>query len=52
MNSVRRLKDDILKVPVPYEGHQITVPTDRPGLGVDLDEKKMQAYSVRTFSLP
>ena len=52
MNSVRRLRDDILKVPVPYAGQQITVPTDRPGLGVDLDEKKMQAYTVSTFSLP
>ncbi len=52
MNSVRRLKDDILKDPVPYAGQQITVPTDRSGLGVDLDEKKMQAYTVSTFSLP
>lgn len=52
MNSVRRLKDDIIKVPITYAGGQIIVPADRPGLGVDLDEKKMKAYTVSTFSLP
>jgi muconate cycloisomerase len=52
INSVRRLKDDILKTPVPYARHQITAPVDRIGLGADLDEEKMKAYCVGEFSLP
>ena len=34
LNSVRRLKDDILAEPVSYDGGDILVPQDRPGLGV------------------
>lgn len=46
LNSVRRLKDDILKEPVLYEGGDIIVPQNRIGLGVELDEKKMDKYKV------
>lgn len=46
LNSVRRLKDDILKEPVLYEGGEIIVPQNRVGLGVELDEKKMNKYKV------
>lgn len=46
LTSVRRLKDDILKTPVPYEGTDIIAPKDRVGLGVELDEEKMRRYLV------
>ncbi len=46
LTSVRRLKDDILKNPIPYEGTEIIVPKDRVGLGVELDEEKMRRYLI------
>lgn len=46
LTSVRRLKDDILKQPVLYQGAEIIVPRDRIGLGVELDEEKMARYTV------
>ena len=49
LNSVRRLKDDILKVPVQYEGGEIIVPQDRIGLGVELDQDKMEHYQAGQF---
>ncbi|KAA3647848.1 MAG: hypothetical protein DWQ07_02355 [Chloroflexi bacterium] len=49
LNSVRRLKDDILKEPAHYEGGEIVVPQDRIGLGVELDEDKMERYQVGHF---
>jgi len=49
LTSVRRLKDDILKNPVVYDGAEIIVPQDRVGLGVELDEKKMAKYRVGEF---
>jgi L-alanine-DL-glutamate epimerase-like enolase superfamily enzyme len=49
LTSVRRLKDDILKQPVVYEGAEIVVPQDRIGLGVELDEAKMSKYTVGEF---
>ena len=49
LNSVRRLKDDILKVPVQYEGGEIIVPQDRIGLGVELDQDKMEDYQAGQF---
>jgi muconate cycloisomerase len=49
LTSVRRLKDDILKDPVQYDGAEIIVPQDRTGLGVELDPDKMARYSVGSF---
>ena len=49
LNSVRRLKDDILTPPVQYEGGEIIVPLDRPGLGVELDASKMDKYTLDSF---
>jgi L-alanine-DL-glutamate epimerase-like enolase superfamily enzyme len=46
LTSVRRLKDDIIQNPVPYEGTEILAPTDRVGLGVELDEEKMRRYGI------
>ncbi len=46
LTSVRRLKDDILKDPVPYIDTNITAPTHSVGLGVELDEEKMRRYGV------
>jgi len=51
LTSVRRLRDDILKEPVIYDGTQIVVPQDRVGLGVELDEKKMSQYKVGEYWL-
>ena len=45
-NSVRRLKDEIQKEPVLYEGGEIIVPQNRIELGVELDEKKIDKYKV------
>jgi L-alanine-DL-glutamate epimerase-like enolase superfamily enzyme len=49
INSVRRLRDDILKQPVLYDGGDIIVPQDCVGLGVELDEKKMAQYRLAEF---
>jgi L-alanine-DL-glutamate epimerase-like enolase superfamily enzyme len=49
LTSVRRLRDDILAEPVIYEGAEIIVPVDRVGLGVDLDETKMEKYRTGEF---
>jgi muconate/chloromuconate cycloisomerase len=49
LTSVRRLKDDILKEPVVYDGAEIVVPQDRAGLGVELDEAKMAKYRIGGF---
>lgn len=49
LNSVRRLQDDILLQPVEYEGGEIILPLDRPGLGVELDTRKMEKYTRETF---
>jgi muconate cycloisomerase len=49
LNSVRRLRDDILKEPVRYDGGDIIVPQDCSGLGVKLDEHKMAKYTVDEF---
>lgn len=49
LTSVRRLKDDILKEPVQYDGAEIIVPKDRIGLGVELDETKMAKYSIGEY---
>jgi len=46
LNSVRRLKDDILMEPVEYDGGEIIVPQDRIGLGVTLNEDKVAKYAV------
>lgn len=46
LTSVRRLKDDILKEPVPYDGTEILAPKDRVGLGVELNEEKMDRYGI------
>ncbi len=51
LTSVRRLKDDILKEPVLYEGAEIIVPQDRIGLGVELDQKKMATYRTGEYLL-
>lgn len=52
LNSVRRLRDDILKTPVAYEGNYIVAPTGRVGLGVELDEVKMKKYSIGEVLIP
>jgi L-alanine-DL-glutamate epimerase-like enolase superfamily enzyme len=52
LNSVRRLRDDILKTPVAYEGNYIVAPTGREGLGVELDEAKMKKYSIAEVLIP
>lgn len=49
LNSVRRLRDDILKEPVRYDGGDIIVPQGCTGLGVELDEHKMAKYTVDEF---
>lgn len=46
LNSVRRVQDDILLDPVEYEGGQILAPSNRVGLGAELDQEKMKRYSV------
>ncbi len=51
LNSVRRLKDDILLDPVQYQGGEIIVPQDRIGLGVELDERKMEIYTQDSFQI-
>jgi L-alanine-DL-glutamate epimerase-like enolase superfamily enzyme len=52
LNSVRRLRDDILKTPVAYEGNYIVAPTGREGLGVELEEAKMKKYSTAEVLIP
>ena len=52
LNSVRRLRDDILKTPVAYEGNYIVAPTGREGLGVELDEEKMKKYTTGEARIP
>jgi L-Ala-D/L-Glu epimerase len=52
LNSVRRLQDDILVDPPPYEGNMILAPCGRAGLGVALDPNKMSRYTVSQFCLP
>jgi L-alanine-DL-glutamate epimerase-like enolase superfamily enzyme len=52
LNSVRRLQDDILADPPPYDGNEILAPRGRVGLGVVLDPKKMSKYTVSEFCLP
>jgi L-alanine-DL-glutamate epimerase-like enolase superfamily enzyme len=52
LNSVRRLQDDILTDPPPYKGNVILAPRGRAGLGVCLDAKKMNRYTVSEFCLP
>jgi L-alanine-DL-glutamate epimerase-like enolase superfamily enzyme len=52
LNSVRRLQDDILVDPPPYEGNTILAPRGRAGLGVALDPNKMSRYTVAQFCLP
>jgi len=52
LNSVRRLQDDILADPPPYDGNAILAPQGRAGLGVALDPKKMSRYTVSEFCLP
>jgi L-alanine-DL-glutamate epimerase-like enolase superfamily enzyme len=52
LNSVRRLQDDILADPPPYEGNKILAPRERAGLGVTLDQRKMSKYTVSEFCLP
>lgn len=52
LNSVRRLRDDILKTPVAYEGNCIVAPTEREGLGVELDEEKMKKYTTGEARIP
>jgi len=52
LNSVRRLSDDILAEPVVYDGGQILAPTERVGLGAELDEQKMKKYTVGEVVLP
>lgn len=39
-------EDEILKNPLSLEGGR-AVPTDRPGLGVELDDEKVERYRVR-----
>jgi L-alanine-DL-glutamate epimerase-like enolase superfamily enzyme len=52
LNSVRRLQDDVLSEPPPYDGNFILAPAGRIGLGADLDEEKMRRYTVSEFRLP
>jgi L-alanine-DL-glutamate epimerase-like enolase superfamily enzyme len=52
LNSVRRLQDDILAEPPPYDGNKILAPRGRVGLGVVLDQRKMSKYTVSEFCLP
>ena len=52
LNSVRRLQDDILADPPPYDGNEILAPRGRAGLGVVLDQRKMRKYTVSEFCLP
>lgn len=49
LNSVRRLKDDILREPLPYDRGEIEVPQGQPGLGCELDKAKMEKYCSETF---
>jgi L-alanine-DL-glutamate epimerase-like enolase superfamily enzyme len=49
LNSVRRLKDDILANPVQYESGYVITPQDRIGLGVELDPLKMSKYTIGEF---
>lgn len=49
LNSVRRLKDDVLANPVQYDGGFIITPQDRVGLGVELDPIKMEQYTIGEF---
>lgn len=52
LNSVRRLRDDILAEPIAYDGGQILAPTDRIGLGAELDQQKMKKYTIGEVLLP
>jgi muconate cycloisomerase len=52
LNSVRRIRDDILLEPVAYEGGQILAPKERVGLGAQLDQQKMQQYTVAEVTVP
>ncbi len=51
LNSVRRMKDDVLLDPVEYNGGAIVLPAGRTGLGVVLDKGKMKRYTVSRFRL-
>ena len=51
LNSVRRIRDDVLRDPVEYQGGQILAPHNRVGLGAQLDPKKIQQYSVAELTV-
>jgi muconate cycloisomerase len=38
-------QDDIIKEPFPYSGGDVIV-SSRPGLGIELDEDKVQHYRI------
>ncbi len=45
--STNPIRDEILMAPLPMEASYIKVP-DKPGLGVELDEKALKKYSRKT----
>ena len=45
-SPLERLVDDVITEPIPFE-RGVARPPSGPGLGVELDEKKMQKYAVK-----
>jgi L-alanine-DL-glutamate epimerase-like enolase superfamily enzyme len=40
------LSRDLVTDPIEFDGGYVTVPADRPGLGVELDDAVLQRYRV------
>ena len=43
-------EDDLIKEPLKFEGGRVKVP-DKPGLGVELDEKALERYTVQKIDI-
>jgi L-alanine-DL-glutamate epimerase-like enolase superfamily enzyme len=45
--STSPLARDLVRNPVEFKDGYVTVPADRPGLGVEIDESVLEKYRVR-----
>jgi L-rhamnonate dehydratase len=45
--SASPLARDLVRNPIEFKDGYVTVPVDRPGLGVEIDESVLEKYRVR-----